>query len=78
MIRLNEEFKGCISEEDYNEQLELTVDPAFLAKSDTVQTLSFDDTIVIPDDVKNYLGNWFESIYLLWNILPTFFKRLST
>lgn len=34
VIKLNEDYKGCIAAEDYDEQLELTVDPAFLAKVD--------------------------------------------
>ncbi len=34
VIRLNDEFKGCFSDDDFNEQIELEVDPAFLAKVD--------------------------------------------
>lgn len=42
VIKLNEDFKGCIAAEDYDEQLELTVDPAFLALIDETPTLSLD------------------------------------
>lgn len=48
VIRLNEELKGCIDAEDFDEQLELTIDPAFLAKSDEVETLTLEDLNPIP------------------------------
>lgn len=34
VIKLNEAFKGCFADDDFNQQLEVTVDPAFLAKID--------------------------------------------
>ena len=60
VIKLNDEFKGCIAAEDYDNQLEITVDPAFLAKSDKVDTLTLDDLdpnkITVPNDAKRLLG----------------------
>lgn len=34
VIKLNEAFKGCLADDDFSQQLELEVDPAFLAKVD--------------------------------------------
>lgn len=60
VIRLDESFRGCFADEDYNEQLEITIDPAFLARSDSPTQLTLEDLdpnkITIPDDAKRALG----------------------
>jgi hypothetical protein len=32
VIKFSEEFRGCLTDDDFDEQLELSIDPAFLAK----------------------------------------------
>lgn len=63
VVRLNEEFKGCLADDDFNQQIELLVDPAFLAKVDTEETLTLDQitpgsnpTISVPPAAKAILG----------------------
>lgn len=57
LIKLNDEFKGCLADEDFDNQLELTIDPAFLAKFDEESALSLDEitneqTISVPASAK--------------------------
>lgn len=63
MVKLNEEFKGCLADDDFNQQIELLVDPAFLAKVSTEETLTLDQitpgaspTIDVPAAAKAILG----------------------
>lgn len=62
VIKLNEEFKGCLADEDFDQQLELEIDPAFLALVDTEQTLTLDDL----DADQNKIKIPKEASALLW------------
>lgn len=45
VIKFNEIYKGCLADDDYNQQLELEIDPAFLALLSNNEELSFNEII---------------------------------
>lgn len=63
VIKLNEEFKGCLADDDFTQQIELDIDPAFLALIDADQVLTPDQLnpdstkIVVPDEASSILWN---------------------
>lgn len=67
VIKLNEEFKGCLADDDFTQQIELDIDPAFLALIDADQVLTPDQLnpdstkIVVPAEASSILwnGRWF-------------------
>lgn len=40
VIKLDERWKGCLADDDFSQQIELVVDPAFLARVSGEQELS--------------------------------------
>ena len=63
VVRFSEEFKGCLNDDDFNQQIELLVDPAFLAKIDTPDTLDLGQidseaapTVSVPSAANAILG----------------------
>ena len=61
VIKLNEEFKGCLADDDFTQQIELDIDPAFLALVDADQVLTPDQLdptkIAVPAEASSILWN---------------------
>ena len=86
VIRFSEEFRGCLTDDDFDQQLEVSIDPAFLAKYDVVQELSFGEInagasgnkINVPPAAKGALGikGWFTWWFI--HLFYDYFSYIST
>lgn len=83
VIRFSEEFRGCLTDDDFDQQLEVSIDPAFLAKYDLVQELSFGEInggnkINVPPAAKGALGikGWFTWWFI--HLFYDYFSYIST